>query len=78
MQDRLMVFVDGSNLLRATSTKIQAKIRSDKPSEDAISLCSMIVTLGTLLTKLNNSIVNSEGFKFFFDKTFFQAKPGRL
>lgn len=50
MQDRLMVFVDGSNLLRATSTKIQAKIRSDKPSEDAISLCSMIVD--TLVTRI--------------------------
>jgi len=36
------------------------------------------MTLGTLLTKLNNSIVNSEGLKSFFDKIFFKAKPSRL
>ena len=48
MQDRLMVFVDGSNLLRATATKIQADISSDKPSVDAISLCVTII----------NSLVN--------------------
>ena len=36
MEERLMVFVDGSNLLRATGTKIGAKIRSDKPSKEAI------------------------------------------
>lgn len=43
MQDRLIVFVDGSNLLRATGTKINADIRSDKPNEDAISLCTRII-----------------------------------
>ncbi len=51
MQDRLMVFVDGSNLLRATATKIQANIRSDKPSRDAIALCSMIID--TLVTRIS-------------------------
>lgn len=50
MQDRLMVFVDGSNLLRATATKIQADIRSDKPSVDAISLC--ITIINTLVNRI--------------------------
>jgi len=36
------------------------------------------VTLGTLLTKLNNSIVNSEGFKFFFEKTFLERNRDAL
>lgn len=45
-----MVFVDGSNLLRATATKIQANIRSDKPGRDAIALCSGIVD--TLVTRI--------------------------
>lgn len=43
MEERLMVFVDGSNLLRATGTKIGAKIRSDKPSKEAIQLACMII-----------------------------------
>jgi len=45
MQDRLMVFVDGSNLLRATATVIQADIRSDKPTLDAIYLCGGLINV---------------------------------
>lgn len=43
MQDKLMVFVDGSNLLRATSSIINASIRSDKPEHEAISLCCGLI-----------------------------------
>ncbi len=43
MQDRLMVFVDGSNLLHTTASIIQANFRSDKPPTEALNLCSMIV-----------------------------------
>lgn len=43
MQDRLMVFVDGSNLLRSTATIINAAIRSDKPTKDAIYLCGGLI-----------------------------------
>ena len=45
MEERLMVFVDGSNLLRATGTKIGVDIRSDKPSEEAIQLACMIINV---------------------------------
>ena len=45
MQDRLMVFVDGSNLLRATATVIQTDIRSDKPTLDAIRLCGGLISV---------------------------------
>lgn len=51
MQDRLMTFVDGSNLLRATGTKIQKEIRSDKPPIEALHLCTLIVR--TLIDRIN-------------------------
>ncbi len=50
MIDHMMVFVDGSNLLRATGSEIKAEIRSDKPADDAISLCLMIVN--TLVSRI--------------------------
>jgi uncharacterized LabA/DUF88 family protein len=43
MRDRLMVFVDGSNLLRATAKMIQSNFRSDKPPTEALHLCAMII-----------------------------------
>lgn len=43
MRDRLMTFIDGSNLLIATGTLISASIRADKPADDAINLIAMIV-----------------------------------
>ena len=43
MGDRLMTFVDGSNLLQGTGTVIQANLRSDKPTDDALRLAGMIV-----------------------------------
>jgi uncharacterized LabA/DUF88 family protein len=45
MRDRLMTFIDGSNLLIATGTFISASVRSDKPTDDAINLIAMIVSI---------------------------------
>ena len=45
MNDRLMTFIDGSNLLITTGKVINAKILSDKPEDDAIDLTSMIVRI---------------------------------
>lgn len=43
MKDRLMVFVDGSNLLRTTAKIIQSNFRSDKPRTEALDLCTTII-----------------------------------
>lgn len=43
MQDRLMIFIDGSNLFRATAKIIHADFRSDKPPKEALDLCTMII-----------------------------------
>jgi len=43
MSDRLMAFVDGSNLLAATGNAIQSKIRVEHPPPAAIDLCTSMV-----------------------------------
>jgi uncharacterized LabA/DUF88 family protein len=43
MQDRLMIFIDGSNLLRATAKMIQSNFRSDKPPIEALDVCATII-----------------------------------
>ncbi len=43
MKERLMVFIDGTNLLRTLGKIIKADFRADKPPEDAINLAMMIV-----------------------------------
>jgi uncharacterized LabA/DUF88 family protein len=50
MRDKLMVFIDGSNLLRETATQISASFRSDKPPQEAVLLCAVIVNV--LLTRI--------------------------
>lgn len=45
MRDKLMVFIDGSNLLRETAQQISATFRSDKPPKEAILLCAVIVNV---------------------------------
>ena len=43
MKERLMLFIDGTNLLRTLGKIINADFRADKPPEDAITLAMMIV-----------------------------------
>ncbi|MDI7259044.1 MAG: NYN domain-containing protein [Thermodesulfobacteriota bacterium] len=43
MKERLMVFIDGTNLLRTLGKVINADFRADKPPEAAINLAMMIV-----------------------------------
>jgi len=43
MKERLMLFIDGTNLLRTLGKVINADFRADKPPEDAIYLAMMIV-----------------------------------
>lgn len=43
MKERLMVFIDGTNLLLTLGKVINAKFRADKPPEDAIHLAMTIV-----------------------------------
>ena len=52
MHEKVMVFVDGSNLLRAVGEAIEKDINSLKPSRDELNLCGMIVnTLWERLSK---------------------------
>src|SRR4030042_6600809 len=43
MNERLMTFIDGSNLLRGMGTEIGVDIRSDKPLDAALKLAAEIV-----------------------------------
>jgi len=43
MKERLMLFIDGTNLLQTLGKVINADFRADKPPEDAIYLAMMIV-----------------------------------
>jgi len=45
MNERLMTFIDGSNLLRAIGTQIGVDIRSDKPSDPALRLAAEIIRI---------------------------------
>lgn len=51
MQDRLMVFVDGSNLLCETAKMIQSSFRSDKPPKEALDLCATMIRV--LVDRIN-------------------------
>lgn len=45
MNERLMTFIDGSNLLRAIGVEIGVDIRSNKPPDTALTLAAEIVTV---------------------------------
>ncbi|MDY6790250.1 MAG: NYN domain-containing protein [Thermodesulfobacteriota bacterium] len=52
MNEKVMIFVDGSNLLRGVGQEIGKKIDSVKPNDDELHLSAMIVN--TLWSRLSN------------------------